>query len=977
MLKKKRIVIREVDERGEVAEIAITESPILHVLEKLQGGELKDNSKIDYLVKAKIEGITTTKKALNIDGEEFIFWISTSSQMKKNDAFYIKKDKASLVSNVERLLSTEKIEKFKNMEVSINKDIIGRLSLGFSDSWKTKIKPNVIIVEDVSYVVNKNITVFNENNELENRNDYPIQVTAFDGCGIAGNEIFKRIANDLKIVGYTPSWCAIRMPKMCVKGLLTNVDFIRFFNDTYTHDTDFFKKIGENFYIKDVFGQFQKVDDNTIIINESMSKWSKFYNSMDEYNKLVDVEYRDLLECLYITKVGKGKVEEYTNTSYQSLLATTITKKSLEQMTEKQVEFYERCLDFDRVSILELLKLQVLDEDDEDVKTTSSKIQTLLSLNFEKFIKMGWVKKEIIKTLDKKIRQLATGRFLVEGNFKTMVSDPISFMNYCMTRELVPNLGSREFYVNGEVGKEIGAVRYPVASPYEITREMLVDNELLDKYCNYNGELIVFNVAGCDALIKSGADFDSDILQVIYNKEFISNIIEPKDGRIFYNIESEEAPTVKLPYTSTNRFQQNIKFAGNAIGSIAVLGSSIMDRCLQPAWIDVNGEIKTYFNFFETIRDKEMIRKYIKDNNLQLIEDVLSEEEQKRYYQKMFEERVKDINLVVRESMIAIDSPKTGIKANKDILKTLKQTYRKPFFFQYLPDKDYKKEDCINLKSVMSFFEVYIYKRLISKFKTMYNYNIRADVTNNDLLIAMKGISYIQTDKEEVEAVKDEIIKIAKHYNREKRFIDNNGKESSYNNGFVQVKKLTGEDKKNMKRNLRLITNLDLDESLSKYDKQDISQAIFEIATQNSHIDFIFNFCWEYVLFCINLEEHSMSQLFKNPQGEFQGFFGRYNITTRSITTGIIEEKYLKKKNFENRIILEKASFRIRINTEIDLKGAEIEIKDANIILNGDVVGSIFLDSLTKANISIADIQGKQTINVYIPNKKSAKVILK
>ncbi|WP_075841484.1 RNA dependent RNA polymerase [Clostridium perfringens] len=505
MLKKKRVIVREIDKKGEVAEIAITESPILHILEELQGREIKDNSKIDYLIKAKIGNITTTKKILNIDGEEFMFWISTSSQMKKNDAFYIKKDKASLVTNVERLLSTGKMEQFKNTDISINKDIIGRLSLGFSDSWKTKIKPNVIIVPDFSYVVNKNITVFNENNELENRNDYPIQIVAFDGCGIAGNEIFKRIAKELKIDGYIPSWCAIRMPKMCVKGLLTNVNIIEYFNDFYNGDTEYFKKIGQDFYIQNVFGQFQKIDENTIIINESMAKWAKFYNSMDEYNKLVDVEeHKDLLECLYITKVGKGKVEEYTNTSYQSLLATTITKKSLEQMTERQVEFYERCLDFDRVSILELLKLQVLDEEDDEVKTTSSKIQTLLSLNFEKFIKMGWVKKEIIKTLDKKIRQLATGRFLIEGNFKTMVSDPISFMNYCMTRELVPNLGSREFYVKGEAGTEIGAVRYPVASPYEITREKFVANELIDKYCNYNGELIVFNVVGCDALIKSG-----------------------------------------------------------------------------------------------------------------------------------------------------------------------------------------------------------------------------------------------------------------------------------------------------------------------------------------------------------------------------------------------------------------------------------------------------------------------------------------
>lgn len=974
MLKKKRIIVREIDKKGEVTEIAITESPILNLLFAVEEKELIDNSMVDYLVKAPINK-SSTKKIITVDGEQFIFWISTSSQMKNSEAWYIREDKAHLVKKVEDLLSTGKLEGLKGKEISINKDIIARLSLAFSGSYKTTIKPNMIIVPDVEYSVFKDVKVF-EGNELVNKDNYEIKVTAFDGCGIAGNEIFKRIANDLKIVGYTPSWVAIRIPKMAVKGLLTNVDFIEYFNDFYTGDTDFFKKIGEDFYIKDVFGQFQKVDDNTIIINESMAKWSKFYNSMDEYNKLVDVEYRDLLECLYITKVGKYEVKEYTQTSYQSLCATALTKASLLRMTKKELDFYNKCIEFDRVSILELLKLQNEDEE-EAMIVTSNKISTLLSINYDKFINMNFIKKELLRMIRRKLTELSTGKLhYLAGNFKVAVSDPISFMNYCMTRELKPNLKEKEFYVNGEAGKEIGAVRYPVASPYEITKEMLVANELLDKYCNYNGELIVFNVAGCDALIKSGCDFDGDLIQVIYDRNFIENIIKPKDGRIFYNIISEKYPAIKMPYTTTDRFNENIKYCGNLIGSIAILGASVCDVCLEQKWIDNDGSIINYVDVYTRFeRDSKKTIDYL--SSLKKIEQVFSEEQQREYFQSQFEDKISIINKITELSMISIDAPKTGIKVDSTIIKDLKTTYRKPRFMAFLADKDINKGDCANHDSVLNSFNRFVYESVISPFSDKFK-NIRANVSSNDLLEIMKGISYIQTDKEKVEAVKDEIIKIAKHYNREKRFIDNNGKESAYNVGFVQIEELTNEDKKNMKRNLKLKTNLDLDESLAKYDKQDISQAIFELASQNSYIDFIFNFCWEYVLFCINLEENnSMSQLFKNPQGEFQGFFGRYNITTRSITTGIIEEKYLKKKNFENRIILEKASFRIRINTEIDLKGAEIEIKDVNIILNGEVVGSIFLDSLTKANISIADIQGKQTINVYIPNKKSAKVILK
>ena len=79
------------------------------------------------------------------------------------------------------------------------------------------------------------------------------------------------------------------------------------------------------------------------------------------------------------------------------------------------------------------------------------------------------------------------------------------------------------------------------------------------------------------------ADFDGDIVQVIYNQDFINNILET--DRIFYNILSEQAKTIKLPYNSSNRFNENIKYCGNLIGSIAILGASIMDKALEATLI--------------------------------------------------------------------------------------------------------------------------------------------------------------------------------------------------------------------------------------------------------------------------------------------------------------------------------------------------------------------------------------------------------
>ncbi len=501
MKKKMNVIMREftgVRTNGvpEMVEIKVGGTPFIHLLAALNGVEVVDNMEMKSIIKAPI-----TENIIEVDRINYHFYISTSSQMKNNSAFFVREDQVEKVKELESLVSDGKIDSLE--DVNVNKDVVARLSLLHTGSYKTNIKPNMIILKDVDYSVFKDVKVI-ENGELVNKDNFEISQTAFDGCGLMSPEIAERIGQEL-YMKYTPSWVTVRAPKMAVKGLLTNVDFIKYFNDTYVGDTECFKKVGQDFFIKDVFGNFIKVDSNTIIINQSMAKWSKWYDSIDDFNSN---GYEDLLESLFIAKVAKKEAKPYTNTSYQSLNAMAITPQDLYAISAPVNDFYHRCLSLEKGVVLELLNITQNtsykdDEDEREAKGLNDKFAWLLSDNFEEHITLEWMQGNIPKIIEKKISELMSGKFPIKGNFKICVADPIAFMNFCMTGSLIPELKDNEFYVSNELGKR-ATMRFPIAMPQELTVENLVNNEMMDKYCNFTNEIIVINQVGIDALIKSG-----------------------------------------------------------------------------------------------------------------------------------------------------------------------------------------------------------------------------------------------------------------------------------------------------------------------------------------------------------------------------------------------------------------------------------------------------------------------------------------
>ena len=203
MKKKKSVLIREMLNNGEANVNRVNESEFLHLLCKLNDVELVDNLEIKWLIKANINHFNTNKPLViknKLTGEEekFVFYMSTTSQIKNNEGWFVREEQIQNINKVEWLLSAGKLFELEGKETAINKDVIARLSLAFTGAYKTNIIPNFIVVKDIEDVVKKNVRVF-EDDELVDKDGFQITQTRFDGCGIASNEVFKRIAKELKI----------------------------------------------------------------------------------------------------------------------------------------------------------------------------------------------------------------------------------------------------------------------------------------------------------------------------------------------------------------------------------------------------------------------------------------------------------------------------------------------------------------------------------------------------------------------------------------------------------------------------------------------------------------------------------------------------------------------------------------------------------------------------------------------------------
>lgn len=595
--------------------------------------ELKNIIKV-MLPSDETEALKILNEGLHIEDKLFLPLLTSPSLQKNEDKEYgkcsymfIAEEDKEFIELFEKLISLDKLRKFNGKEICIAKDVTARTGLALSSSTFINYKPNIVVLPEIEYEYTANYYKLN-GMELEASKE-TLKHTAYDGCGFMSPKMAKIIQEKMN-KDYEIDFAQFRLYNgIAAKGIVVKADFQKFFEEFESiADNNFFKRDKNgDFITKDVFGKRVNLSKADLILNETQVKWLKLWEkevkesgSLDraieeEISKSKYAPYRQTLEGIYISRVNKREVKDYSLTNYQLIANLAVTPKNLEQLAKETLNSYKRVVnrgengdkDIDAIRLF----LKDIARDEQEELSASTKVARLLQID-ERFSSTYCVEDTVNNMLAKAAHHLAGGKFLVKGNYKTGMGDPIAYLKFIMTRKFEENkeLGVNEFYVAGEdIGNRVSS-RNPLASFSEVHKIKLIKTDLLDKYFgNHTKELFFINQADNFLMTSSGADLDGDLFFVIKNDIIYNSVIDPKDGINFLN--ENDGDKKELLYTRENMYEAVVKSSGNFIGSVANTSTLISNFCQRLEYFvwevkdDKRHRIsKTYMDIKEAWREK-------------------------------------------------------------------------------------------------------------------------------------------------------------------------------------------------------------------------------------------------------------------------------------------------------------------------------------------------------------------------------------
>lgn len=776
---------------------------LIRTLETYRNKKFENNELIIEFIKINLpyeqeEAYKQWFEGIEYDGHIYKAWFATVGGMKKEnngicDTIFVREDYQAFGELVEDLISLGKFREIENLEdddpkkiVCINKDILSRISLITSDLITEIEMPNFIVLPSATYHIIKDYKTVEPFKYIEKKEktlkdgeikikeiehiDYNLvdvhfddNIDVFDGGGIATPVVFDRIGN--KLNRQDIDFAIIRGYGLGIKGLITRFNIIEYLDVFYKEDTQYCRKINGEYELLDCWGDWQKVKEDIVLLNESMVKLAKYFKNMEEYKKRLEKlnnnegsKYYNLLNKLYITKVNKSNAEisDYRRTNYQLINALGLTPQQYCKLIKQDIKAFTKlikpytcvkgegdtkefvaCTDYISLFYNQCVNVELSeyngnfqDNAKKELFNVVDKVQELININPE-FVKLDYVKRNLRRLIEKKVRELACGKVTVKAKFQYIAIDPISYMNYAMYRNQGDNgLKAGEFYSADCQDGDIRTIsRNPLSAYSEVHNVKFVKNDFFDNWLSDCKELIYFNQKSDILSLLSSADCDGDGLTQINEPIIRDTVIVPKDGKYF--ITKNDGKKKPLLYNKENRFISTFSASGNLIGSIALKSANVNCNCqVIPDYYDtVNKKFINYNTLRSELYDlklnieknKEKCNEYIKEKfeskewikgYSKQIESELDKHIKEKYY-----EYEKEIYIILYNAMCSIDAPKTLVFPNKIDMEVIDTKYcSKVNFLKYKENKDnvVEKQYYVKHNNLLDFFAGLIQKKLLN-----------------------------------------------------------------------------------------------------------------------------------------------------------------------------------------------------------------------------------------------------------------------
>ncbi|XTR36480.1 hypothetical protein ACQQ2T_07900 [Paraclostridium tenue] len=854
----------------------------IYMKDKLNKESYKIEEQINEIIKVHLpsgdkEAEDMLNKGIEFDNKHYIYLVTSAGLMKKSDmelkteceCFFIEDTYKDFRSTFERVISLDKLEKLKDKKpIAINKDILSRISLSLSSGDKVHLPDmKLCVLPEMEYEFfnnylqlpskkekNKNgkeidvldiekITAAYESGDknsilekftIEDQKEDPITHVALDGAGFISPEYMEIVKEQLNDkykakIDYDLSWVGIRT-SMATKGLLIKFDFKKYLKEEHGL---------ENLIVKDFWDNEVDLMKMDCIMNASQCKFAKLYDSYEEYKGLVESlgrgrlgEYgiKEIFESLYIIKYNKKQAKHSTETNYQILSNIAISPDELDKIADEHEQVFKNALietDNDISAAARRLILGDVVDEDKDELSASTKAHKILQHD-DSMNELASTFNLIKNLVNKKVNTLAGGSIALEGNYKTIMKDPISYIDSLVALKDNPEnylykkvknedgieveklkgikgkiskngLKPNTNYCLGELGNRTLA-RCPLATPTEIIKTEFVKNEMLDKYFGDLANDILFYAFDDVMCRMSGADEDLDIVLSIHSPIVYNSVIEDIDENgvkwAFRN--SIDGGTDEQIYNNENLYKAIVAGRGNKIGQIsnqsAILSGVRMQKQLPNLKLK-SGELISEFDLRKRINDKynklhqaieddktldeidkaNELKKLNENRNMEIaivlanaekINEKYTDEDHKQNIINNFQANKVDMYIVLQISMLAIDSPKTGLPTDKEekfmkeyIAKRDGVRERKPL---YIYHAKYKQAD-----KTVKYNQVEYTDSLLNNFcrRIIKEYGFKAREVLSKEYEDKKLIRLLRKIKEEVnKEVKEKIEKINNDY---------------------------------------------------------------------------------------------------------------------------------------------------------------------------------------------------------------------
>lgn len=988
-------------ENVEASIVTLNDSFLMFALEKYLNREIDNGELIKELIKVMLPIIEEDAKnewqnGLTFNDEKYYAWFATTGGMKKEnngkcETFFIREDCRAFADELEEIISLGKFKEIEesNEEVCINKDILSRLSLATSSAYIAGDMPDLIVLPQPTFRIVKDYkTVEKFTKQVEEKIvvDYKLvdvhfdeDVDMFDGGAIATPDVFMQIQEALEL-NYPVEFAIIRGYGIGIKGMITKFDIIGYLDDVYEKDTEYFRKLNGQYQFKDMWNEWQTVTKKTMLLNESMVKLAKYYNADQDENMTtyqnrlneVDSKYKDIINKLYVTKVNKRDedIEDYRRTNYQLINALALSKADYMELLKKDVKSYQKILKpFEKsneqdewlinIDAIRLFFRNLVNSDLEDSEALQDEIvhmsqnvvtkcEELLHIS-EDFVKLKYVKNNLARLIEKKSRELASGKFTVKAKYQYIAVCPISYLNFAMTRDQGENgLQAGQFYSADCVDGDIRTIsRNPLCAYSEVHNVTFIKNDLLEKWLSPCRELIYFNQQSDILALMSSADTDGDACTVIDNEIIQNAVVIPQDGKYFIN--QDDGHKEMMQYNDENRFLATYRASGNLIGKISLKAASINSDSQQT--LDLYDITNNQFILFSSIdiEDKEEKRTFIQEkiDSGEWLTTYKASEQHREYIRQRFYENEKDIYTVLYNAMVSIDAPKTLYFPSDDDMQIINEKYnRKAWFLQYRENREnvvsHQYEYTFGLLNHVSQL---IKQQLLDEINAIQTkFDNRASLIQEKLVNGEYNLEHYNECLAEVESLYSGYSKERQDASNEvqskRRKLDKNRKEEQEKFGWDQYLEMDYQARLREIRTEQFKQFKEIDanyfvqsnELVDKYDMPTLANAIGNLKKCTE--DFIINLFYPVFGYLNEKLKNKRYVYKKDPNGDIEFLSERYTKVSHYFVDNTIRVKkqYLEdKKNYN--LISVKADIRARVLDESVIELIETELKENNALV--------------------------------------------